>query len=270
MAGTVDIQLFWWGFWFYLGSFVVFTLYSAFKERRLGVIAVACFVIALALHTVGLVARWIISTHPPFSTMYEYALTTSWIIGVAFVAILMRFRRMVLGVVISPVLVVVLVMASLLPKEIAKQLMPALQSYWFYIHVSLAALSEGAFLVAAGGGILYLVGWRRTSEGGMIPSREFTEELISRSIRIGYPLFTIGALFAGAIWAQRAWGSFWSWDPKETGSLVVWLFYTMLLHQDIRGRWRGGTLAVLSIVGMVLIVISFLGNLFFGGLHAYI
>jgi cytochrome c-type biogenesis protein CcsB len=165
-------------------------------------------------------------------------------------------------------LVIVLVIASLLPKEASKQLMPALQSYWFYIHVTLAALSEGAFILAAGAGIMYL--FKRRNESGRLPSKEFLEELVSRSIRIGYPLFTVGALFAGAIWAQKAWGSFWSWDPKETGSLVIWLFYTLLLHQDVRGKWRGRSLAILSIVGLVLIIISFLGNLFLGGLHAYI
>ena len=270
MVNTADIDLFWWSFWLYLASFILFTLFASLGKRRLGVVAVVSFAIALVLHTAGIAARWIISTHPPFSTMYEYALTMSWVIGVAFIVILARFRRMVLGVVISPVLIVVLVMASLLPKEITKQLMPALQSYWFYIHVTLAAVAEGAFLVAAGGGILYLVRGGRRGEDDLVPPRDFIEEIISRSIRIGYPLFTIGALFAGAIWAQRAWGSFWSWDPKETGSLVVWLFYTLLLHQDIRGKWRGGALAVLSIIGFALIVISFLGNLFFGGFHAYI
>ena len=270
MNVTVDIDLFWWSFWLYLGCFLIFTLYAALRARRIGIAAVICFCIALLFHTAGLVSRWIISTHPPFSTMYEYALTMSWVIGVAFIVILVRFRRMVLGVVVSPVLLVVLVMASLLPKEITKQLMPALQSYWFYIHVTLAALSEGAFIVAAGGGIMYLARRRRKGGEGIVPPRDFLEEIISRSIRIGYPLFTIGALFAGAIWAQRAWGRFWSWDPKETGSLVVWLFYTLLIHQDIRGKWRGGTLAVLSIIGFALIVLSFIGNLFLGGLHAYI
>ena len=270
VSGTFDIDLFWWSFWLYLVSFVLFTLFASLGKRRLGANAVICFCFALVLHTAGLVARWIISTHPPFSTMYEYALTMSWVIGVAFIMILARFRRVVLGVVISPILIVVLVMASMLPKEITKQLMPALQRYWFYIHVSLAAVAEGAFLVAAGGGILYLVRGGRGGKDTILPPSDFLEEIISRSIRIGYPLFTIGALFAGAIWAQRAWGSFWSWDPKETGSLVVWLFYTLLLHQDIRGKWRGRALAVLSLVGFALIVLSFLGNLFLGGLHAYI
>ena len=126
----------------------------------------------------------------------------------------------------------------------------------------------GAFIVAAGAGMLYLL--RRPGGRGILPGHDFLEELISRSIRVGYPLFTVGALFAGAIWAQKAWGSFWSWDPKETGSLVIWLFYTLMLHQDVRGRWRGRALAILAIVGLAIIVVSFLGNLFLGGLHSYI
>jgi cytochrome c-type biogenesis protein CcsB len=264
----IDIRLFWAAFWIYLASFLLFTLYSAIGKRRVGVMATALFLAAFALHTLGVGARWWVVSHPPFSTMYEYALVMAWMVALAFIVMLVRMRRVNLGVVVSPMLVMVLVIASMLPKEASKQLMPALQSYWFYIHVTLAALSEGAFILAAGSGIMYL--FKRQDEGGRLPSRDFLEELISRSIRIGYPLFTVGALFAGAIWAQKAWGSFWSWDPKETGSLVVWLFYTLLLHQDVRGRWRGRSLAILSIIGLAIIILSFLGNLFLGGLHAYI
>jgi cytochrome c-type biogenesis protein CcsB len=148
--------------------------------------------------------------------------------------------------------------------------MPALQSYWFYIHVTLAALAEGAFIVAAGAGIIYLIRRKSADEKEILPSRDFLEEILSRSLRIGYPLFTIGALFAGAIWAQYAWGSFWSWDPKETGALVVWLYYTLLLHQNVRGKWRGKTLAVMSVIGLAIALVSFLGNLFLGGMHAYV
>lgn len=264
----IDIRLFWIAFWIYLASFLLFTLYSAIGKRRVGVVATLLFFAAFVFHTLGIGARWWVTTHPPLSTMYEYALAMAWMVGLAFIFMLARLRRMSLGVVVSPMLVIVLVIASMLPKEASKQLMPALQSYWFYIHVTLAALSEGAFILAAGAGIMYL--FKRRNEGGKLPPKEFLEEFISRSIRIGYPLFTVGALFAGAIWAQSAWGAFWSWDPKETGSLVIWLFYTLLLHQDIRGRWRGRSLAILSIVGLLIIIISFLGNLFLGGMHAYI
>jgi len=270
MASALDRDFFWLSFWMYLAAFVLFSIYAAVRKRSVGLTATVAFLAAFALHTAGLAARWIITTHPPLSTMYEYALTMSWAVALSFLIIMIRFRRMVLGVVVSPVLVLVLVIASLLPEEASKQLMPALQSYWFYIHVTLAALAEGAFIVAAGAGIIYLIRRKSADEKEILPSRDFLEEILSRSLRIGYPLFTIGALFAGAIWAQYAWGSFWSWDPKETGALVVWLYYTLLLHQNVRGKWRGKTLAVMSVIGLAIALVSFLGNLFFGGMHAYV
>jgi cytochrome c-type biogenesis protein CcsB len=266
---AIDIRLFWIGFWFYLAAFLLFTLYAALKKKRIGITAALFFFAGFILQTAGLAARWWITTHPPLSTMYEYAVTMSWVVALSFIIILAKYKRLVLGVLVSPMLIVVLVIASLLPKEASKQLMPALQSYWFYIHVTLAAASEAAFIVAAGAGIISLVGLKR-GEKSNLPSPDFLEEVMARSIRIGYPLFTIGALFAGAIWANTAWGRYWSWDPKETGSLVIWLFYTLLLHQNVRGRWTGRTLAVMSIIGLLIILLSFLGNLFLGGLHAYI
>jgi cytochrome c-type biogenesis protein CcsB len=269
MGITFDTTLFWISFWLYLAAFVLFTIFAAARTRGLGVTATVLFLGAFALHTAGLAVRWIITTHPPFSTMYEYALTMSWAVALGFIFIIAKFRRLILGVAVSPVLVIVMVIASLLPKEASKQLMPALQSYWFYIHVTLAAVAEGAFIVAAGAGIAYLVRRRRDEQSELMSSRDLLEEIISRSLRIGYPLFTIGALFAGSIWAQQAWGSFWSWDPKETGSLVIWLFYTLLLHQNVRARWRGRMLAAMSIVGFGIALLSFVGNLFLGGMHAY-
>ena len=192
----------------------------------------------------------------------------AWVIALLFLVFLARYRRMSIGVFVSPVLIMVMVIASMLPKEVSRQLMPALQSYWFYIHVTIAAISEGAFLVAAGAGAVYLL--KGDGDGRVLPSREVLEELVLRSIRFGYPLFFIGALFAGAIWARNAWGRFWSWDPKETGALVIALYYTLVLHQNARGRWLGSKLAAASLVGLLIILFSFLGNLFLGGLHAYI
>lgn len=268
MAGTVDTGLFWIAFWIYLASFILFIIFSAFKRRGLGRLAAAVFITALVFHTVGLIARWKISGHLPLATMFEYSVTLSWLVAVSFIILLLRFSLVISGVVISPIVIIIMVIASFLPKEASRQLMPALQSYWFYIHITLAAISEGAFLVAAGGGGYFLI--KTAKEGRDFEGRSSLEGLIIKSIRIGYPLFAVGALFAGALWAWKAWGSFWSWDPKETGALVVWLFYTLLLHQQRRGKWKGRTLAVMSIIGFVIILISFLGNLFFGGLHAYI
>jgi cytochrome c-type biogenesis protein CcsB len=267
---TTDITLFWIAFWFYLGSFVLFAIHAATGMRRLGIAATVLFCAGLLFNTAGLAARWIISTHPPFATMYEYSVTMAWVIALSFVIFLAKYRRMSVGVFVAPVLIIVMVIASMLPKDASRQLMPALQSYWFYIHVTLAAASEGAFLVAAGSGALYLMRKDGEGRGRVLPSREVLEELTSRAIRFGYPLFFIGALFAGAIWARNAWGRFWSWDPKETGALVIALYYTLVLHQNARGKWKGGKLAVAAIIGLAIILFSFLGNLFLGGLHAYI
>ncbi len=266
--GVLDISLFWMAFWVYLISFLVFVVFFAVRSRLPGRIAVILFFAALVLHTIGIIARWRFFGHIPLATMFEYSLVLSWIIALSFVLLLFRFDFMISGVVISPVVIIIMVIASFLPKEGSKQLMPALQSYWFYIHITLAALAEGAFLVAAGASVYYL--FRSTKTNSDSGDRESVEGLIIKSIRIGYPLFTIGALFAGSLWAWKAWGSFWSWDPKETGALVVWLFYTLILHQQSRGRWEGRTLAIVSIVGFLIILVSFLGNLFLGGLHAYV
>jgi len=228
----------------------------------------------------------------------------------------------------------------MLPKDITQQLMPALQSYWLWIHVSLAALGEGAFAVALAVSVMYLIkdfrenrgtsrlgdGRRRVhasirrparqtvataSQGGVtvldvddetdesidhlihevgatqqvdgrgnnsdhgsgngrgLPSLRVLDEINYRAVAIGYPLFTIGALFAGAIWAYEAWGSFWSWDPKEVGALVVWFFYTAYLHARMQHSWSGRRAAWLSIAGFAIVILSFLGNLWLSGNHAY-
>jgi len=98
---------------------------------------------------------------------------------------------------------------------------------------------------------------------------DLLDEINYRAVSFGYPLYTVGALFAGAIWAEQAWGSFWSWDPKEVGALLVWLFYSAVLHARYNRDWQGEKLAILSIIGTITIFVTFYGNYFFGGLHAY-
>jgi ABC-type transport system involved in cytochrome c biogenesis permease subunit len=88
-------------------------------------------------------------------------------------------------------------------------------------------------------------------------------------VTLGYPLYTLGALFAGAIWAEQAWGAFWSWDPKEVGALIIWLFYSAFLHARYQRGWTGTRTAVLSLTGFAMMMLSFFGNYFFGGLHSY-
>jgi cytochrome c-type biogenesis protein CcsB len=158
-------------------------------------------------------------------------------------------------------------LASLFPSDIEGQLIPALQSWWLTIHVTLACLAEGAFAVGFAAGLLYLV--RGEKPHKFLPPKERLDVLEYRAIAIGYPLFIIGALVAGAIWAQKAWSVWWSWDPKETASLAVFLVATAYLHARRLRGWGGTKSAVLAMLIFVIAVLTLFANLIFGGLHAY-
>jgi len=269
---TIDVTLFWYSFWFYLISFVVFTLYFAFKSSVLGKLANALLLIGFLPQTVGLIFRWKLAGHVPFSNMYEYAYLMSWMAVGSYGFILFKFRKLIIGVFVSFVVLGLIVSASLLPKELSRQLVPALQSNWLAIHVSLAALGEGAFAIACAVSIMYLIKSsyvRRNKDLEFFPSLEMLDDINYKAISIGYPLFTFGALFAGAIWASKAWGTFWGWDPKEVGSLIIWLFYTGYLHARMQRNWKGDKAAVLSIIGFIMILLSFFGNIILSGQHAY-
>lgn len=338
---TMDVKMFWWAYWLYLAAFLLFVVYAPTRGRTLGRLANVVLGVGFVLHTVGILWRWKLADHVPMSNMFEYASLLSWMAVLSYLYIEFRYRKTIVGTFVIPVVVAIMTCASLLPKEINQQLMPALQSYWLVIHVSLAALGEGAFAVAFAVSIMYLVketrhngqlssrkhakakvssaksgraqkaqhqivaggsrnsgsvavldvedvgeeieeildevrGSRHQRDGaiskrptGVLPSLRVLDEINYRAIAIGYPLFTIGGLFAGAIWAYEAWGSFWSWDPKEVGALIIWLFFTAYLHARLQRGWSGKRAAWLSITGFVIVILSFLGNLWLGGNHAY-
>ncbi len=346
MPETFDIKLFWWVYWLYLASFLFFTVFGATRGVRVGRAVTWVLGVGFVLHTVALSWRWWLSGHVPMANMYEYASLLAWFAVLSYLYIEWRYRKTIVGTFVAPVVVAVMTCASLLPKEITQQLMPALQSYWLWIHVSMAALGEGAFLVAFAVSVMYLIrelrekrtglsevrahasmrrpareavavpgaapggvtvldvdddvdesieqlmhevgtrdakrgGKSRGSgngagndpgdgtDGGVLPSLRLLDEINYRAVAIGYPLFTIGALFAGAVWAYEAWGSFWSWDPKEVGALIIWFFYTAYLHARLQRGWSGRRAAWLSIAGFAIVILSFLGNLWLGGNHAY-
>jgi cytochrome c-type biogenesis protein CcsB len=268
---SIDVTFFWYSFWFYLISFVLFTAYFAFRTNLLGKLGNAFLLLGFLPQTAAIAMRWKLAGHLPFSTMFEYASIMSWMAVLSYGLLYLKFRKVVLGVFVSFVVLAIMVSASLLPKDIHEQLVPALQSRWLAIHVSLAALGEGAFAIAFAVSLMYLFrrAQDRASKKSILPDLATLDEVNYRAIAIGYPLYTFGALFAGAIWASKAWGTFWGWDPKEVGALIIWLFYTGYLHARLTGRWRGTRAAVLSIVGFVMVMLSFFGNIILSGNHAY-
>lgn len=270
---TADIFLFWIVFWCYLAASVLYVVGLAMPRLRVARVATWIMVLGFVAQTGALIARTIITGHTPVSSMFEFANCLAWSIVLAHLIVGWKIRSDVLGAIVALIAFGVVVIASLLPMKPEKQLIPALQSYWLEIHVSIAVLAEGAFAVAFAAGILYLLKEKRTQSKGFfarIPSLETLDRVSFRAVAVGYPLFTAGALLAGAVWAYQAWGAFWSWDPKEVGALIVWFAYTAYLHARLTHGWRGRRAAILAITGFALAILSFLGNLFLPGLHSYV
>jgi ABC-type transport system involved in cytochrome c biogenesis permease subunit len=128
-----------------------------------------------------------------------------------------------------------------------------------------ATMVAGIFLVFV---VHALLGFGRVPAMVNLDGR-LLDEINYRAVTLGYPVYTLGALFAGAIWAESAWGAFWSWDPKEVGALIIWLFYSAFLHARYQRGWSGSRTAILSLTGFAMMMLSFFGNYFFGGLHSY-
>ncbi len=268
MTPSPDALFFTLAFACYLAAMALFLIRGVTRRAGFGWAGVAGLALGAALQTIALAARWKASGHLPLTQMHEYASVMSWMAAICLAILLARTRRFEVGAYATPLIIAIMAIASLLPKEIHRQLVPALQSYWLYIHVSMAAISEGAFALSCALSIVYLVK-ARAAAAAPPAERARLDALTHRVISLAYPLFTLGALFAGAIWAYRAWGTFWSWDPKEVGSLIIWLFYTGYLHARHKHGWVGNRAAVLSIIGFAMVILSFVGNLFLGGQHAY-
>jgi cytochrome c-type biogenesis protein CcsB len=152
---------------------------------------------------------------------------------------------------------------------------PALNSYWIYIHVSITLTSYAAFAMAGGLGVMYLLKERAERRGrrgtlyDTFPSLEKIDELGYKAVMIGFPLLAFGVIL-GAMWANYAWGGYWSWDPKETWSLIVWLIYGAYIHARMNRGWEGHRAALYQVFGFGMVVFCFWGvNFLLSGLHAY-
>ena len=254
-------------FYLYLLASVMLFVWLATKLKHIDRIAVVMALVGFVLQTYSLVVRSIIAGHLPTTGMYEYLALMSWAVVLIYLFFQFTFRYTFIGAIALPIAFVLIVLASLFPKDIQTQLIPALQSWWLTIHVVLAALGEGAFAVGFAAALLYLLKGRRPE--GKLPSQERLDQISYRAIGLGYPLFTIGALVAGAIWAEQAWGVWWSWDPKEVAALIVWLVASAYLHARLVRGWKGKGAAILAMAIFLLAVLTLFSNLIFGGLHSY-
>jgi len=171
-------------------------------------------------------------------------------------------RFILLGGTIVALALLMISSSPIAPREIQPPI-PALQSLWLVLHVTLAFIGESFFVVSFVAALVFLASKEEEKKAA-------ADRIMYTSIGIGYPIFTAGALIFGAIWAEVAWGVWWSWDPKETWALITWLVYTAYLHTRLVRRLRGKASAVLAIVGFVFTVFTYFGvNFLLSGLHSY-
>lgn len=234
--------------------------------------------IAAAIGTTGLCARWYESYlipdhgHIPISNLYEVLVFFSLITALLYLFYEGRYNTRKLGVFVLPIISAAV--AFLLWYSFSRDahqiqpLIPALQSYWMKIHVPANFIGYGGFAIAAMVGIAYLL----VSHGMLtsrLPEPRLLEDVMYRAIAIGFAFFTIATIL-GALWAADAWGSYWSWDPKETWALIVWVNYAIWLHMRLTRNLRGDMLAWWAVVGLFVTTFAFVGvNMFLSGLHSY-
>ncbi|MBI5187702.1 MAG: c-type cytochrome biogenesis protein CcsB [Nitrospirae bacterium] len=231
-------------------------------------------VIGFLIHTANIIARYVIAGHIPITNLHEASSFFSWCIVLLFFFLEYRYRLGLLGSFIMPVVFILMLSSSMLPRKI-EPLSPVLQSYWLGIHTVLAFLGDAAFAMAFGIGIMYLLQEHYVKSkrlGGLfqrLPSLQILDEINYKLITLGFPLLTL-AIITGALWAESAWGSYWRWDPKETWSLITWFIYALVLHARLTAGWRGKRAAILSIIGFAAVLFTFFGvNLLLKGLHAF-
>ena len=252
-----------------------------------------------------LCSRWIIAGYFPLSNLYESLLFLTWLLLTIYLYIETKTKSKLIGSVLIPVALLISGFANLtLSPEMQKAspLVPALQSNWLMMHVSMMLLSYGTLIIGSLLCILFLVISRykeidfkiiddsslplynimldyyetkllspsnEISELGKLKLLQSIDNWSYRIIGLGFPFLTIG-IISGGVWANEAWGSYWSWDPKETWALITWLIFATYLHARITKGWEGKKTAILGGLGFFVIWICYLGVNFLGkGLHSY-
>ncbi len=235
---------------------------------------------ALVLGASGLLLRWFESYQPGDGFMGHVPVSNLYEVFVLFVLIVLALQLRLqnepalrsLGVLLAPAAACASVFlvwyAGARGAHELQPLVPALDSYWMKLHVPANFIGYGAFCLAA----LCSAGWLAAGHAGLarrLPSRALLEETSYRLIALGFVFFTIATVL-GALWAAEAWGGYWSWDPKETWALIVWLNYAAWLHQRLVKGSRGALNAWWALIGLGVTLFAFLGvNIYLSGLHSY-
>jgi cytochrome c-type biogenesis protein CcsB len=213
--------------------------------------------------------------HAPLSNLYESLIFFAWTIILIYLIVEWRTKTRIFGVFVTPLAFLTMAYASFSPSISSRiqPLIPALKSNWLISHVITCFFGYAAFGVSLGLSVMYLL--KLSGERGngsvflrLIPKKSILDELNYQMVVIGFLMLTLG-IITGSVWAHSAWGSYWSWDPKETWSLITWLVYAVVIHSRMVRGWKGRRIAILSIIGFSCVLFTYFGVNYLAGLHSY-
>lgn len=222
---------------------------------------------AFAALSAYILIRGIAAGRLPLSNQFEFAAAFAWGVGLMHIILRIRLKQEWVSTVSLPAVFLLASYAALLPREI-NELMPALRSAWFGLHIGSAVFSYASFVLAGCLGIRYLHILKKNGAGHEEQMLEI-DYLSYRLIAFGFLMLTV-VILSGCIWAEQAWSAFWTWDPKETWALITWIIYAIYLHQRLRKKWQGKRMAYFAIIAVVCVLFTFIGvNQLLSGLHSY-
>ena len=240
---------------------------TAFKKDKLLKAAWYLFLAAFAVHSVFLVVRGVKAQRLPLANQFEFSCSFAWGISLLLIFVRLKLKADWLTVAAMPMALLVMMYAAKQPMEI-NELMPALRSAWFGIHIGAAVFSYSAFVLAGCVGLRYVLLSRKGEEADKKKLRQM-DYLSYRLVAFGFLFLTV-VMLSGAAWAEQAWSAFWTWDPKEVWALITWIIYAVYLHLRLRGRKQGVMMAWFVIIAVPVVFFTFAGvNTLLPGLHSY-
>ncbi|PID72469.1 MAG: c-type cytochrome biogenesis protein CcsB [Desulfobulbus propionicus] len=259
---------------FYLALFI-------FKNQKVGFIGMLLVLAGVFIQSAGIGLRWYESYqlnigHAPLTNMYESLVFFSWCVALFYLLMEWKYKARVIGAFVMPFAFLSLAYASFADRidDQISPLIPALQSNWLIAHVVTCFIGYGAFAVAGALGFMYLLKNASNPNNtnsmlAALPELNVLDDLTHKTIMFGFMWLSVG-IITGAIWANEAWGTYWSWDPKETWSIITWFVYAITLHARFTRGWSGKRIAWLAIIGFVSVFFTYFGvNFLLSGLHSY-
>ena len=264
----------------YFGAFMLYLLMMVTGKHLFGRLATFVTLAGLFAHTIAIILRWVESHnlgigHAPFSNLYESLIFFAWTITFLYLIMEWRTKNRTFGAFVMPLAFLAMAYASFSPNINSRiqPLIPALKSNWLISHVITCFVAYAAFGISFGISIMYLLKRLDRQEWKniflrVIPDLSILDNLNYQVIIIGFLMLTLG-IITGSVWAHSAWGSYWSWDPKETWSLISWLIYAFVLHSRLVRGWKGKRMAIFCFIGFSCVLFTYFGVNYLAGLHSY-